>query len=98
MFARRLDERSIIDSIKNGLTVAVEKLPSGEYEIYGPLRLVSFAYFLLRNFFPIHDEIARRIAYGCQALLNGRKSERFDIAQSKSDMTTLYELFWNEKK
>lgn len=54
-FAKDRTNDDIIDAIKNGLSVAVESCGT-EYEcqhrVYGSLRLVSYAQFLLTYFFP----------------------------------------------
>jgi len=49
------------DDVKNAIcscfSVAVEKLPGREYRVYGPLRLVKYALFLLKEYFPLHDAL-----------------------------------------
>ena len=43
------------ESIKNLYSVAVESIPNEGTRIYGEFRLVKFAEFLLREYFPVHD-------------------------------------------
>ena len=47
----------LIASIKALYSVAVEALPGQAARAYGPLRLVKYAQFLLREVFPQHDEL-----------------------------------------
>jgi hypothetical protein len=48
---------ALIDSVKGLYSVAVEALPNQEPRPYGPFRLVKYALFLMREVFPIHDEL-----------------------------------------
>ncbi len=47
----------IVCAIKNKYSVAVEHITGENYRVYGDYRLVSFALFLLREYFPVHDEL-----------------------------------------
>lgn len=53
-----------LDDIKNGIitlhSVAVEMLPNREPRVHGPMRLVSYALFLLREYFPHHDALCAK--------------------------------------
>ena len=49
-------DNGIIDAISNGNSVAVESLQNENTRVYGDLRLVTYTHFLLKNYFPIHDE------------------------------------------
>ena len=52
-FAEANSNDSICEAVKNGLCVAVETSMDGtEYRCYGSLRLVTYAQFLLKTFFP----------------------------------------------
>ena len=57
VFAPSLELADLIQSIKNLYSVAVESLPDQAVRAYGPLRLVKYAQFLLREIFPLHDEL-----------------------------------------
>lgn len=46
----------IIDSIKSFYSVAIDGI-SEEYRIVGDLRLSRYANFLLKNYFPLHDDL-----------------------------------------
>ena len=54
-FAKENESEAILDAVKNQLSVAIEENGSGyniDYRCYGSLRLVSYAQFLLREFYP----------------------------------------------
>jgi hypothetical protein len=49
----------LIGAIKDLQSVAVETLPGAPVQVHGPMRLVKYAHFLLREFFPGHDALCR---------------------------------------
>jgi len=57
VLAPELKFSSIIEGIKNFNSVAVEALPGNPVRVYGPYRLVKYVSFLIREIFPIHDEL-----------------------------------------
>ena len=56
LFADELSLQGIKSSLKSGLSVAVESLPGEATRMYGDFRLVKYAMFLNRAYFPFHDE------------------------------------------
>lgn len=59
VFARSTDLKDLIDAIKNLYSVAVEALPGTHPRAHGPFRLAKYAQFLLREVFPLHDELCQ---------------------------------------
>lgn len=55
VFSKDMELTSIIDSVKDLYSVAIEHYPGEAFRIYGPLRLVKYANFLLNEYFPLHD-------------------------------------------
>lgn len=55
VFAKENEKNELIDSIKNFYSAAVDTI-SEEFRIVGDMRLVRYGCFLLKNYFPIHDE------------------------------------------
>lgn len=51
------DGDNVLDAISDKYSVAVETLPGESVKIYGKLRLVFYTHFLLKNYFPLHDEL-----------------------------------------
>lgn len=63
-FANENTNKDVMDAVKKGNSVAVEATVDGrsiQYRCYGSLRLVSYAQFLLANYFPNQQ----RLSFGC---------------------------------
>lgn len=56
VFSPANEKDAIIDSIKNFYSVAIDGI-SKEFRLVGDLRLSKYACFLLREFFPLHDDL-----------------------------------------
>ena len=73
-FAESMEHDAIIDAVRNGKTVAVEAAGMGydrHYRCYGNLRLVSYAHFLLQNYFPKRQRICQGEGTAMRAYLMG---------------------------
>ena len=73
-FAESMEHDAIIDAVRNGKTVAVEAAGVGydrHYRCYGNLRLVSYAHFLLQNYFPKRQRICQGEGTAMRAYLMG---------------------------
>lgn len=57
VFAPECERTELISAIKNYRSVAIDTI-SEEFRIVGDRRLQKYACFLLKNFFPLHDELA----------------------------------------
>lgn len=55
VFARENERKELIDSIKGFYSVAVDTI-NEDFRLVGDRRLTRYACFLLKNYFPIHDE------------------------------------------
>jgi len=56
VFSYENERKALIDSIKKFYSVAIDTL-SSEYRMVGELRLVRYANFLYKYYFPLHDEL-----------------------------------------
>lgn len=56
VFAKENTRKDIVDSIKDFYSVAVDSI-SKELRVVGEMRFVRYATFLLREFFPLHDDL-----------------------------------------
>lgn len=72
VFARENERRELIQSIKDGYSVAVDTI-SKEYRLVGELRLAKYATFLMNDYYPLHDALCfeegrlmRRAAVGTE--------------------------------
>jgi hypothetical protein len=70
----------LIGAIKDLWSVAVEALPEAPVHVYGPMRLVKYAHFLLREFYPGHDALCREEGEAMIAHLDGDASARQRLA------------------
>jgi hypothetical protein len=59
VFPPSLDREAVVESIRDGYSVAVEDLPGLGMRPHGSFRLVKYAHFLLREVFPTHDELCQ---------------------------------------
>ena len=59
VFAKELSFDAIAAAIRSDRGVAVHSPPGNFPLVVGPFRLVRFAYFLLREVYPAHDELCR---------------------------------------
>ena len=59
VFAEELSFESIAAAIRDNRSVAVHWIPDTYPTVVGPVRLVKFVFFLLREVYPGHDELCR---------------------------------------
>lgn len=57
VFAKTNEKNDVIEAIKMQQSVAVESYHNEHYKVHGDYRMVSYAIFLLENYFPLHDEL-----------------------------------------
>ncbi len=56
VFSPANERAAIIDSIKNFYSIAIDGI-SREFRLVGDFRLAKYANFLLKNYFPLHDDL-----------------------------------------
>jgi hypothetical protein len=61
----------LIGAIRDLWSVGVEALPGAPVHVHGPMRLAAYAHFLLREYFPGHDELCREEGEAMRAFLEG---------------------------
>ncbi|MGI6745109.1 MAG: PHP domain-containing protein [Acutalibacteraceae bacterium] len=74
VFARQNERKELINSIKQCYSVAVDTV--GEDKIIGEFRLVKYACFLMKNYFPLHDELCFEEGRALKGYACGDKSEK----------------------
>jgi hypothetical protein len=74
------DLEDLIGGIKGFKSVAVEALPGQAPRAYGPLRLVKYAQFLLRDVLPEHDRLCRAEGDAMLAYLAGEPEALSQLA------------------
>lgn len=79
VFAHELSFPAIAEAVRDLRSVAVEEYNRGEFIVSGPHRYVKYALFLLREFFPLHDELCLEEGRIMEDMvLNGRGSFKSD--------------------
>ncbi len=58
IFSKENERQALIDAVRDFRSVAVDTI-SWEFRLVGHLRLVRYACFLLKNYFPRHDRLCR---------------------------------------
>jgi hypothetical protein len=71
VLAESISFEDICDAVRHYRSAAIEKLPGAPAKVYADMRLVKYAHFLLREYFPKHDELCRREAEIMQAHCDG---------------------------
>lgn len=80
VFAKNLDTGSIIDAVKDYKTVAVENYTGEAVRVHGDYRLVNYAYFLLEEYFPLHEELCFEEGIQMKNIVRG-KGKAVDILE-----------------
>ena len=88
----RLDD--LAASIRDLCSVAVEALPGAPVRVHGPMRLVKFAHFLLREYFPSHDALCREEGEAMLAHLAGDGGARDALASLQGRTLGLHRRLW----
>ena len=76
VFAQDLDFKSIAEAIRDDRSTAVHWIPGHAPIVAGSFRLTKFVYFLLREFYPAHDELC---AVEGEAIIRHIRGEEVDI-------------------
>lgn len=84
----------LIENIKHGLSVAVDALPGTDARAHGPFRLVKYAHFLLREIFPLHDELCLEEGIYMQRHQSGDPTAAADLARTAGQVDRLYAALW----
>lgn len=84
----------LIQSIKDGWSVAVEAIDGEVKRAYGPFRLVKYAHFLLAEVFPEHDALCREEGVWMLAYLNGDAGAVEKLRQAHGRTTRQLRLFF----
>ncbi len=80
VFADAPTQEAVIGAIKDCRSVAVEAIPGEAVRVYGPLRLVQYALFLLGEVIPAHDEICQQDGLLMLEFLGGRQEASRELA------------------
>ena len=93
LFAPENSLEEVKNAIKSGSAVAVGSKQGEQPLVYGSSRLVSYAYFLLREFYPEHDEICAAEGKLMLQALRGSCSLQQVSSYCKSNQENLWDRF-----
>lgn len=84
----------IIEAVKNCYSVPVEEYQGEPPHFYGDYRMVSYAIFLNRNYFPLHDEICYEEGRLMREFIAGDENAREQLAQKSGQTTEMMEKYF----
>ena len=87
VFAPANTKDDIVGAVKKGFTVAVEWYKDESPRVYGDYRLVSYALFLMSEYFPLHHEICREEGRLMRAMAYGGCEDAAAELERKSGRT-----------
>ena len=80
VFAQDKERESLINAVKAFRSVAVDTI-STEFRLVGEMRLVRYSCFLLKNYFPIHDEYCYEEGRLMKQYVTGTEEEKAGAAR-----------------
>lgn len=96
VFAKNREFSSIADSIRDFRSVAVQDIPGSFPIAAGHFRLVKYTYFLLREYFPIHNRFCREegeLAISCLAGDISKEEAVERLAKMKGRTENLFDRY-----
>ncbi len=94
VFAKSSDLVDLIDGIKSLKSVAVEALPGERVRAFGPFRLVKYAQYLIREIFPVHDELCVEEGRVMLEYAVGKPGAAEALSRLKGRTKKLYDRMW----
>lgn len=86
VFAENKERTTLINAVKDFRSVAVDTI-SAEFRLVGEMRLVRYGCFLLKNYFPIHDELCFEEGRLMKQYVTGSNEERAEAAQLLTNLS-----------
>ena len=80
IFSPENERTALIDSVKKFYSVAVDTI-SSEFRLVGESRLVRYGCFLLKNYFPLHDELCYEEGRLMKQAATGTDAERAEAVE-----------------
>ncbi|MBQ6420390.1 MAG: hypothetical protein IJK02_04875 [Clostridia bacterium] len=81
IFSPENERKALIRSVKDYYSVAVDTI-SAEFRLVGEMRLVRYACFLLKNYYPLHDELCYEEGRAMKQYVTGAPDEREEAAKT----------------
>lgn len=93
VFSPANERQALVDSIKDFYSVAVDTI-SKEFRLVGEFRLTKYACFLLKNYFPIHDELCIEEGIMMKAYVTGYEGAKESLEFLSGRMQKLRERYF----
>ena len=81
VFSPENERKALINSIKDFYSTAVDTI-SDDFRVVGDMRLVRYSCFLLKNYFPFHDELCFEEGRLMAQYANGTEEEKKDALKT----------------
>jgi hypothetical protein len=94
VFAPSVELCDLTDGIRGLRSVAVEAVPGEFPRVVGPLRLVKYTYFLLREFYPLHDRLCAAEGQLLLDHLAGDARAAARLAALQGQVPALWRKYW----
>lgn len=96
VFSPSLSLQDLKESICNGYSVAVEALPNEFPRAHGPFRMVKFAQFLIREYFPALDTLAAQEGLLMEGYVKQDPSALDRLKECKGQTQNLRNRLWGK--
>lgn len=94
IFAKANTFEAIAEAIRDGRSVAGTFYRGSGPELLGDLRYVSFAYYLMREFYPEHDAACKLVGGLMSSYLRGACSDEAVKAAGQKHLQNLFDKYW----
>lgn len=96
VFAKDCSRDGVIEAVKSGYSSALEHFPNEQPRAHGAYRMASYAMFLLRDYFPLHDELCFEEGRAMKDYICGDESALETLKVLKGRTNRLLERFFGK--
>jgi len=90
------DTDRIPENILAGNSVAVDNFEVDDKNVYGDLRLVKYAWFLLENYYETHDALCNASGQAILRYVQGDETQKTLIAMLEQELQKFNTVFWGK--
>jgi len=94
IFAESTDFQDLANGIRTKHSLAIEHVENEFPRVIGSFRLVKFAYFLIREFYPVHDKLCKKEGEIILSHLAGDKTAKPELLQIKEQIAECFTKYW----
>ena len=85
IFSEKNETKALMDAIRGCFSLAVDTI-SKEFRLVGDMRLVRYACFLLKNYFPLHDEVCMEEGRLLKQYVTGGEEDKANALKTLNTM------------